>query len=70
MSSWLTSNLPGLAVNFLLIESLQRFHQFYGEDVQVCARCHRRTWLPCLTSVGLFSPTSDRWNARLGAEIT
>lgn len=24
-----------LAVNFLLIESLQRFHQYYGEDFQV-----------------------------------
>jgi hypothetical protein len=24
-----------LAVNFLLIESLQRFHQYYGEDLQV-----------------------------------
>lgn len=23
------------AVNFLLIESLQRFHQYYGENVQV-----------------------------------
>ena len=27
--------LPGLAVNFILIESLQRFYQFYGDDVQV-----------------------------------
>jgi len=26
-----------LAVNFLLIESLQRFYQYYGDDVQVCA---------------------------------
>ena len=26
----------GLAVNFLLIESLQRFHQFYGDELQVC----------------------------------
>lgn len=25
----------GLAVNFLLIESLQRFHQYYGDDLQV-----------------------------------
>ena len=24
-----------LAVNFLLIESLQRFYQYYGDDVQV-----------------------------------
>lgn len=33
-----------LAVNFLLIESLQRFYQYYGDDVQVgagdiCASC-------------------------------
>jgi hypothetical protein len=26
-----------LAVNFLLIESLQRFYQYYGEDIQVGA---------------------------------
>ena len=26
-----------LAVNFLLIESLQRFYQYYGDDVQVGA---------------------------------
>lgn len=26
---------PGLAVNFLLIESLQRFYQYYGDDLQV-----------------------------------
>jgi hypothetical protein len=25
----------GLAVNFLLIESLQRFHQYYGDELQV-----------------------------------
>lgn len=25
----------GLAVNFLLIESLQRFYQYYGDDFQV-----------------------------------
>lgn len=25
----------GLAVNFILIESLQRFYQFYGDEVQV-----------------------------------
>ena len=24
-----------LAVNFLLIESLQRFYQYYGDDIQV-----------------------------------
>lgn len=33
-----------LAVNFLLIESLQRFYQYYGDDIQVgagdiCASC-------------------------------
>jgi hypothetical protein len=27
--------LLGLAVNFLLIESLQRFYQYYGDDIQV-----------------------------------
>lgn len=26
-----------LAVNFLLIESLQRFYQYYGDDIQVSA---------------------------------
>ena len=26
----------GLATNFLLIESLQRFYQYYGDDLQVC----------------------------------
>jgi hypothetical protein len=26
----------GLAVNFLLIESLQRFYQYYGDELQVC----------------------------------
>jgi len=31
----LTSNVVGLAVNFLLIESLQRFHQYYGDEVVV-----------------------------------
>jgi hypothetical protein len=31
------SNYPlGLATNFLLIESLQRFYQYYGDDLQVC----------------------------------
>lgn len=25
----------GLAVNFLLIESLQRFYQYYGDELQV-----------------------------------
>ena len=27
--------IAGLAVNFLLIESLQRFHQYYGDELQV-----------------------------------
>ena len=31
----LTLSHPGLAVNFLLIESLQRFYQYYGDEVQV-----------------------------------
>lgn len=34
-----------LAVNFLLIESLQRFYQYYGDDVQVSAI---RGWAPCI----------------------
>ena len=62
--------LPGLAVNFILIESLQRFYQFYGDDVQVSPQlppyaCIRR--VQChLTSVRYVY----RWNARQGAEIT
>jgi hypothetical protein len=28
-------SIAGLAVNFLLIESLQRFHQYYGDELQV-----------------------------------
>jgi hypothetical protein len=28
-------SLSGLATNFLLIESLQRFYQYYGDDLQV-----------------------------------
>ena len=28
-------SVAGLAVNFLLIESLQRFHQYYGDELQV-----------------------------------
>src|SRR5882762_855838 len=31
----LTCSVVGLAVNFLLIESLQRFHQYYGDEVVV-----------------------------------
>ena len=27
--------VTGLAVNFLLIESLQRFHQYYGDELEV-----------------------------------
>ena len=27
--------ISGLAVNFLLIESLQRFHQYYGDELEV-----------------------------------
>ena len=27
--------ISGLAVNFLLIESIQRFHQYYGDELQV-----------------------------------
>lgn len=32
----LTTVFLGLATNFLLIESLQRFYQYYGDDLQVC----------------------------------
>jgi hypothetical protein len=32
-------NITGLAVNFLLIESLQRFYQYYGDDFQVNCIC-------------------------------
>lgn len=35
LSSPLTCSRPGLAVNFLLIESLQRFYQYYGDEIQV-----------------------------------
>jgi hypothetical protein len=31
----LTHVVSGLAVNFLLIESLQRFYQYYGDEVQI-----------------------------------
>ena len=30
-----TDMYPGLATNFLLIESLQRFYQYYGDNLQV-----------------------------------
>jgi hypothetical protein len=29
------THCSGLATNFLLIESLQRFYQYYGDDLQV-----------------------------------
>ena len=52
-----------LAVNFLLIESLQRFHQFYGDEIEVSeGDTPLRIW-------NLTSPV-DRWSVRLGAEIT
>ena len=54
-----------LAVNFLLIESLQRFHQYYGSDFQV-------SFFACLTSVlypDLF-PTCARLNAQLARETS
>jgi len=35
-SASLTTIITGLATNFLLIESLQRFYQYYGDDLQVC----------------------------------
>ena len=31
----LLTPVTGLAVNFLLIESLQRFHQYYGDELEV-----------------------------------
>lgn len=31
----LTAADPGLATNFILIESLQRFYQYYGDELQV-----------------------------------
>ena len=34
-STSLLTRYPGLATNFLLIESLQRFYQYYGDDLQV-----------------------------------
>jgi hypothetical protein len=30
-----SAGFSGLAVNFLLIESLQRFYQYYGDELQV-----------------------------------
>lgn len=37
LSQCFNANHPlGLATNFLLIESLQRFYQYYGDDLQVC----------------------------------
>lgn len=32
---YLLTTSIGLATNFLLIESLQRFYQYYGDDLQV-----------------------------------
>ena len=50
-------------MNFLLIESLQRFHQFYGDEIEVSeGDTPLRIW-------NLTSPV-DRWSVRLGAEIT
>jgi hypothetical protein len=34
----------GLAVNMLLIESLQRFYQYYGDDVRVRSSCAFSSW--------------------------
>jgi hypothetical protein len=52
--------LVGLATNFLLIESLQRFYQYYGDDLQVCMKDIRRI---------LSLTVCDRWNARQEAVI-
>lgn len=35
VSATFIHNISGLAVNFILIESLQRFYQYYGDEVQV-----------------------------------
>lgn len=45
-----------LAVNFLLIESLQRFYQYYGDDVQVGAS---DVWVP-----SVLNSATPRLNAR------
>jgi hypothetical protein len=44
----LTMSIIGLATNFLLIESLQRFYQYYGDDLQVILDPLQR--LPVLTA--------------------
>jgi len=38
----LTNFFAGLATNFILIESLQRFYQYYGNDLQVRQASHFR----------------------------
>jgi hypothetical protein len=47
----------GLAVNFLLIESLQRFHQYYGDDLQVfyCLLSVSATSSSCRLNIGGMS---------------
>ncbi len=51
----------GLAVNFLLIESLQRFYQYYGDEVEVRFRkFHNIMWTHNL----------NRSSAQLAAVIT
>jgi hypothetical protein len=53
----------GLATNFLLIESLQRFYQYYGDDLQVK-----------LSAIFYREPYSlfvlSRWNVRQAVAIT
>lgn len=54
--------MSGLAVNFILIESLQRFHQFYGDEIEVRHDVEN--------TVKRRLTVADRWSARLGVGIT
>lgn len=56
--------ITGLATNFLLIESLQRFYQYYGDDLQVCNGTLCSLWFSLL----IFLPF--RSNVLLEVEIT
>ena len=51
-----------LAVNFLLIESLQRFYQYYGDDVQVGA--------DTICDPSILNSDAARLNARREAGTT
>ncbi len=58
----LMPRMSGLAVNFILIESLQRFHQFYGDEIEVRHDVEN--------TVKRRLTVADRWSARLGVGIT